>query len=98
MLIGNKRRKSNIGKVRRIKSALKKSLTLPEDAIITITELACLEEDCAPLETVFGLLRPNMEQMQHRIHKEIEDITSEDLLRVCLAWDFETDSIDFEKI
>ena len=88
MLIGNASKKPNLQVVRRIKRALKEAITLPEDALITVTQLACLEEDCAPLETVIGLLRPETPQLQYKVHKETNAIDAEDLMKVCEAWGF----------
>ena len=64
-------------------------LELPEDALITVTQLACLEQGCAPLETVIGLLQPGAPQLQYKIHKATDDIESTDLLVVATAWGFE---------
>ena len=65
MLIGNGSRRPNLKVIQRIKSTLHEALDLPEEAIITVTQLACLEEDCAPLETVIGLLQAKSPQLQH---------------------------------
>ena len=56
--------------------------------MITVAQLACLEEDCAPLETVIGLLRPNSLHLQHKLHKATDDVDTTDLLAVCTAWGF----------
>ena len=89
MLIGNASNKPSLEIIRRIKSTLRKTLDLPEEAIITVTQLACLEEECAPLETVIGLLQPNQPQLQFKVHKETEVINCDDLKMVCDAWGFE---------
>ncbi len=86
MLIGNSSKKPNLETIRRIKQALRNALNLEPDAMVTVTQLACLEEDCAPLETVIGLLQPNQPQLQHKIHKSTESIVVEDLIAVCTAW------------
>jgi hypothetical protein len=96
MLIRKSPKKINIDTIRRIKRALAEALQLPEDAIITISQLVCLEEDCAPVETVFGLLRPDLPQLQHKVHKEIELIDSQDLVKVCAAWGFEISNTTLE--
>ena len=88
MLIGAASKKVNLPVVRRIKRALHEALQLPQDAMITVTQLACLEEDCAPLETVIGLLRPDSPPLQHKVHKETEAIDTQDLVEVCEAWGF----------
>lgn len=86
MLIGQSGRKPNLDKIRHIKQVLRDALDLPEDATITLTELACMEEDCPPVETVFGLLRSDAPQLQHKVHKTTEEVDAEDLLEICNAW------------
>ena len=88
MLIGNTPRKPSLSQVRRIKRALRDTLQLSDDAVLTVTQLACLEEACAPLETVVGLLRPGYPQLQHKVHKATDDVDASDLLLVCHAWGF----------
>ena len=97
MLIGRKPKKPNIEKVRYIKNELRNALQLPEEAIITVTELNCLEADCAPIETVIGLIPPKTNQIQHRLHKDIQSINPEDLEQVCSAWGFEYQNIHFKQ-
>ena len=89
MLIGKPSRKPNLETVRRIKQALREALGLPDDTTITVAELACLEEGCAPVETVVGLLRPDSPQLQHKLHKPTSAIDDEDLAQVCTAWGFD---------
>jgi hypothetical protein len=88
MLIGSGSKKPNLDAVRRIKRSLHVALDLPEDALVTVAQLACLEEDCAPLETVIGLLRPDAPQLQHKVHKPTDAVDAEDLMEVCEAWGF----------
>ena len=92
MLIGSSSRKPNLERVRRLKRALRDALELSEDATVTVSELACLEEDCAPVETVFGLLRPGAPQLQHKVHKPTDSIDAQDLVEVCAAWGFDVPS------
>lgn len=94
MLIGGSAKKPNLDTVRRIKRTLREALGLAEDATVTVTELACLEEDCAPVETVFGLLRPDAPQLQHKVHKPTDDVDSRDLVEVCNAWGFDVQIAD----
>ena len=86
MLIGNAGARPNLSAVRRIKRSLRTALALPEEALITVTQLACLEEACAPLETVIGLLRPDAPQLQHKVHKATDAVDADDLMEVCAAW------------
>lgn len=85
MLIGTPRRRPDLERVRRLKAALREALRLSEDTTVTITELACLEEGCAPVETVIGLLRPDAPQLQHKLHKPIDAVDAADLAQVCVA-------------
>ena len=88
MLIRNQLTKPNLTVIRRIKRTLSEVLDLPEDTVITVTQLACFEEACAPLETVIGLLSPGAQQKQYKVHKATESITPEDLIKVCEAWGY----------
>ena len=86
MLIGSSSKKPSLAVIRRIKSTLRDALELPEDAMVTVTQLACLEEECAPLETVIGLLQPGLPQRQHKLHKDTDTVGPDDLTQVCEAW------------
>jgi len=98
MLIGSASKRPNLEAVRRIKRALRETLELSSDALITVTQLACLEEDCAPLETVIGLLRPDTPQLQHKVHKETDAIDANDLMQVCESWGFSIQISSLESI
>lgn len=93
VLIGNSPKKPNIETVRRIKRSLHAALDLPEDALITVAQLACLEDGCEPVETVIGLHRFGSPQLQHKVHKSTECIVIGDLVEVCLAWGFQVDKV-----
>ncbi len=89
MLLGMSRPQPDRERVRRMKETLRAALNLSEDATITVTELACLEEGCPPIETVIGLLRPGAPQLQHKLHKPTASIDAHDLSEVCTAWGFD---------
>lgn len=90
MLMGRSaKKKPNLSTIRRIKQALREGLDLPDDATVTVAELTCLEEGCAPVETVVGLLRPDAPQLQHKLHKETHQVDADDLTEVCTAWGFD---------
>lgn len=89
MLIGMSRPRPDLERVRRIKETLREALSLSEDDAVTVTELACLEEGCPPIETVIGLLRPGVPQLQHKFHKPTASIDAQDLSEVCKAWGFD---------
>ena len=89
MLINTSPRSPNRERIRHIKEALHAALSLPDDTTVTVTELACLEEGCPPIETVVGLLRPDGPPLQHKLHKTTDDLDAEDLVQVCKAWGFD---------
>ena len=89
MLINTSPRRPNRELVRHIKEALRAALSLPDGTTVTVTELACLEEGCAPVETVIGLLRPDAPQLQHKLHKPMDAVDARDLVQVCKAWGFD---------
>jgi hypothetical protein len=89
MLIGNSSKRPDLKTIRHIKQVLCEVLELPKDTIITISELACMEDSCAPFETVFGVLRRDEPQLQYKIHKSVKDINAQDLAFVCSKWGFE---------
>ena len=68
------------------------------DMTVTVTELACLEEGCAPVETVIGLLRPDAPQLQCKLHKPMDAVDAKDLVRVCTAWGFDIQIAIFEPL
>jgi len=89
MLINTSPRRPNRERARNIKEALRAALSLPDDTTVTVTELACLEEGCAPIETVVALLRPDAPTLQHKLHKSTDAVDAEDLVQVCTAWGFD---------
>ncbi len=91
MLINTSPRRPNLERARRIKKAMREALSLSDDMTVTVTELACLEEGCAPLETVIGLLRPDAPQLQRKLRKPMDDVDASDLVQVCAAWGFDVE-------
>ena len=89
MLFNTSPRRPNRERVRHIKEALRAALSLPDGTTVTVTELACLEEGCAPIETVVALLRPDAPPLQHKLHKPTDAVDAEDLVQVCKAWGFD---------
>ena len=86
MLIGNAGNKPNLRNIRRIKATLKAVLNLSDEATITVSQIVCLEADCAPLETVIGLLRPDAPHRQFKVYKETNAVDARDLRKVCQSW------------
>ena len=98
MLINTSPRRPKPARARHIKEALREALSLPDDTTVTVTELACLEEGCAPIETVIALLRPDAPPLQHKLHKPTDAVDAEDLVQVCTAWGFDTHIAAFEPL
>ena len=91
MLISTSPRRPNPERARRIKKALREALGLSDDMTVTVTELACLEEGCAPVETAIGVIRPDAPQLQCKLHKPMDAVDAEDLVQVCTAWGFDVE-------
>ena len=89
MLINTSPRRPNLEGSRRIKQALREALSLSDDVTVTVTELACLEAGCDPVETVIGLLRPDAPQLQFKLHKPMDAVDAKDLAQVFTAWGFD---------
>ena len=92
MLIGSSKPKTNLDMVRKIKGTLEKALPLPDSATISITELACLEEGCPPVETVVVLLQAGSNPLQHKFHKPAGEFKAADLVEVSVRWGFSVDA------
>ena len=92
MLIGGSKPKTNLDMVRKIKGTLEKALSLPDSATISITELACSEEGCPPIETVVALLQAGSNPLQHKFNKPAGEFKSADLVEVSVRWGFPVDA------
>ena len=93
MLIGEKKKKPNLQRLQKIKKLLSESLDLPETFTITVNQLNCYEEGCPPVETVVALLRPGFTVLQHKIHKPVDQLQGNDLLKICKGWGFDVDQL-----
>ncbi len=49
-----------------------------DETTVLVTELACTEPGCPPLETVIGLLNESG-QVQHKLHKPLAEVTKADV-------------------
>lgn len=66
-----------------IKAQVVAALGLDEEATVMVSELACMEEGCPPVETVIAVFRPAMEKLQFRLHRPISEITAHDIEEMC---------------
>ena len=66
-----------------IKAQVVALLGLGGEATVMVTELACMEEGCPPVETVIAVFRPAMNKLQFRLHRPISEITAHDIEEMC---------------
>lgn len=66
-----------------IKAQIAAELGLDEETIVIVSELACMEEGCPPVETVIAVFRPAMEKLQFRLHCSMTEITAHDIQQMC---------------
>ena len=88
MFIGSSKPKTDLNKVRKIKEALGETLSIQNNATITVTELTCLEEGCPPVETVVALLKAGTDPLQHKIHKPAAEFKAADLTEIAIRWGY----------
>ena len=69
---------SVINSARAIKSWMHTLLSLSEDAVVSVSELACHVPGCPPKETVI-LVMQGTETVQVSIHKPMTDVTEDDV-------------------
>ena len=66
-----------------IKAQVAAALGLDEEATVMVSELACMEDGCPPVETVIAVFRPAMKKLQFRLHRPIAEITAHDIEEMC---------------
>ena len=66
-----------------IKAQVAGELGLDDEATVMVSELACMEEGCPPIETVIAVLRPAMPKLQFRLHRPMAEITAHEIRRMC---------------
>ena len=63
----------------RIRQDVQRLLGLGEEVPILVTELACQEEGCPPIETVIAILTTPGQPRQFKIHRPMVELTLGDL-------------------
>lgn len=63
----------------RVKAWVRATLRLPEDALVSVSELACHAEGCPPRETVILVMRGTERPTALRIHKAMPDVGEPDV-------------------
>jgi hypothetical protein len=73
-------------KANEIKVQVAAELGLDEQGTVMVSELACMEEGCPPVETVIVVFRSAMPKLQFRLHCAIAEITVHDIQKVCAQY------------
>ena len=66
-------------KTRQIKAWVRALCGLDETVVVSVTELACRDEDCPDVETVIGIMRPGETIETVRVHCPVAEVTRDDL-------------------
>jgi hypothetical protein len=64
---------------RQIKDWVREQLALGEEVTILVSELACSEPGCPPIETVIALFRGREDTTKYTIHRPSAEITRADI-------------------
>ncbi|WP_394886209.1 nitrate reductase [Mesorhizobium sp. AaZ16] len=64
---------------RQIKAWVRELHYLDDEVVVSITELACRDDDCPDIETVIGIMRPGKKIETIPIHRAIAEILREDV-------------------
>jgi len=72
------KRTGQTGRSAEIKAWTAEILSLGEEATVMVTELACSEPGCPPLETVVAILQAG-DNRQMKLHKAMAEVTREEL-------------------
>ncbi|KXF75162.1 hypothetical protein ATN84_21065 [Paramesorhizobium deserti] len=67
-----------ISHARAIKKWTREALALPDDAVVSVNELACHVPGCPPKETVV-LVMQGGRTIQVSVHKALHDVTRDDI-------------------
>ena len=71
--------KPNSARIAQLKSWVQQQLSLPDDAVVMVSELRCSEPGCPPLETVIAVLDGPGSKRQYKFHKGVGDVTRKDI-------------------
>jgi len=58
---------------------VRSTIGVDDQRSVVVTELACTEPGCPPIETVVGLLGPGA-QTQYKLHKPVAEVTEADVV------------------
>ncbi len=78
-MLGTRDDEKRSAAIRKIKEFARALLDARDDDVIVVTELACTEPGCPPVETVVALLRAGRPPWQVKLHKPAVDVSEGDL-------------------
>ena len=64
---------------KRLRTSIRALLRLDETCRVLVTELACIEPGCAPVETVVAAFAPASPPVQIKVSKPLVAVTDDDL-------------------
>ena len=73
-------RSASNARIAEIRALVVKQLGLDDEATVMISEWACTEMGCPPIETIVAILCPDKPARKFKIHKAIGDIKDDELL------------------
>lgn len=81
----SRKAKPNAEHVARVKAWVQQSMSISPPSTVMVTELACQEPDCPPIETIIAVL-DGTTQRKHSLHKAVSDVTAEDVRAIATRW------------
>lgn len=73
------------GSARQIKAWARELLAPGDSDTIMVSELACSEPGCPPIETVIAVLRGPGDATHYKLHRASAEITRDDIARLAAA-------------
>jgi hypothetical protein len=82
------RSRPDLESIERVKGWVTSALELPASTSVMVTELACSEPGCPPLETVIAVLAQEgpKGRRQHTFHKPLTDVSWADVIHLANLW------------
>ncbi|MEG3593741.1 MAG: hypothetical protein VX363_05870 [Pseudomonadota bacterium] len=72
--------KVGLEKARRLKEVVREAWALPEEVIISVMEVECMEANCPDLETNIILMSDGCEARLFKVYKPLAEVTPNDLV------------------
>ena len=69
-------------KVRQLKESVRDVWALPEEVVISVIEVECMEANCPDMEINIILMSDGSESRLFKIYKPLAEVTFDDLLRL----------------